>query len=153
MVSLRIIAQIVMLGSMGAWLSCRNGVDVDEIRSNVQRHRAQWDDTGLTTYRFDFLRRCLCRGIQPVTIEVDHGVIVAVTNRDTGAQLPGDEFADYVTVEDLFDTIQDAIDQDPYSIEASFDPLLGYPTRIVIDPQRFVANDEITMTSAALEST
>jgi len=151
MLTTRTTARILSLLPLSLIAACGNAVDVDSLQDNVARHRALWDQAGVGSYRFDFLRSCLCQGIEPVTIEVTNDIIVSVINRNTEEILPTEEFTFYVTVDDLFDAVQDAIQQHVYSVEASFDPVLGYPTRILIDPGRFVSHDEVTMLTSSLQ--
>lgn len=47
-----------------------------------------------------------------------------------------------MTVQDGFDTIQRAIDEDAYDLDVTYDPVGGYPSKVSIDWEAMIADEE-----------
>jgi hypothetical protein len=64
---------------------------------------------------------------------------------DLELQEPRTEWQDgvYLTVLELFDTIQEAIDEQASEIKITYDDTLGYPTDVHIDYNRRFVDDDI----------
>lgn len=122
--------------------------------SEFERHRSQWSASGVRDYRFDFQKGCYCgqETVRPARIEVRDGVVVAVVYRDTGQ--PATEAAQrhFPSVDELFDQIEDAIRREAASLLVSYDPELGYPTRIEIDYEAGTADDELWIEAGGLDA-
>ena len=50
------------------------------------------------------------------------------------------------TIEELFNIIEDAIKCNADEMQISYDPTLGYPTRVAIDYEKILVDEEITYT-------
>ncbi len=50
------------------------------------------------------------------------------------------------TIEELFKIIEDAIKRNADEILITYDPTLGYPTRVAIDYLKILADEEMTYT-------
>ena len=48
----------------------------------------------------------------------------------------------YGTVEKQFAFIRAALREQPYRVEIEYDPVLGYPRRVYIDPKPYTADEE-----------
>jgi hypothetical protein len=105
--------------------------------------RARWAVEGGDSYDMSFNWQCFCvvDYVARVDLEVRGGAVTAGTVEDTGDALPADRLADYETVDELFDLIQDAIDQDAYEIRTSYDST-GYPDEVWIDYDAATADEE-----------
>lgn len=80
--------------------------------------------------------------IPAVTTTVRDGVIVSAVD-DNGIEKPhGGSFNAGLTVEAVFDLIEQEFDQGPFRIEVSYDPVTGRPTRVYSDPMEYAADDE-----------
>jgi hypothetical protein len=55
-----------------------------------------------------------------------------------------------LTVPDLFDLIQDALDRKAVLLAVRYDPIYGYPTRIDIDYSADAVDDEVSMSAREL---
>ncbi|MBD0319233.1 MAG: hypothetical protein ICV87_02800 [Gemmatimonadetes bacterium] len=93
----------------------------------------QWRAAALADYRFDFEQQCFCIEAQrqPVTVEVRGGRVSQVLARATGQPVSAAENVQWRTVDDLFRLIAEAR-ANGTELRASFDPRLGYPTRVEI---------------------
>ncbi len=120
----------------------------------LERNLALWRAQAIDSYTYDYQLHCFCGGpaIQPVTIEVREGEVVRVTSRDTGEPLDPEHLEDFPTVEELFETIRDALERDPFRFEAIYDPELGHPREVFVDFEEQVNDEERGFTAANLEA-
>lgn len=110
----------------------------------LEANRELWEAVGPASYVFDYHVVCYCPPeiTRAVMIEVEDDAVVAANYVDTGE--PVDPFVpeEFPTVDDLFDEIESALAGDPYSLEAVYDPELGYPTQVFIDFEENIADEE-----------
>lgn len=118
--------------------------DLTGLERELEANRELWESEGPASYVFDYRVVCYCPPeiTRAVTITVDDGEVVGATYVDSGE--PVDPFSpgDYPTVGDLFDEIESALAEDPYSIRAEYDPQLGYPTDVFVDFEENTADEE-----------
>ena len=108
--------------------------------------RARWEAAGPLDYTMYFQRQCLFCPVDivnPVELTVRDDLIEAVF--DLELQVPRTEWEAgvYLTVLELFDTVQDAIDLEASEIKITYDGTLGYPTDVHIDFNRRFVDDDI----------
>jgi hypothetical protein len=124
----------------------------DPVLNENDRNQDLWQSQKITDYRYvlrsvhiDLPRSDLDPHfpplpdeLPPLAIEVHNGAAISVKDAGTGkAALPyllGAERAGHMDV--LFNWVRDAASNKvsrPYAIEAEYDKLLGYPTRVVIE--------------------
>lgn len=125
------------------------GPAAEELEENLRTWRAR----GISSYTYAYRLNCFCGGpgIRPVEIEVRDGAVAAVRVLETGEP---EEFFDpeaFPTVEDLFQTIREALDRDPFRIRAEYDDLLGYPRDVFIDFEQNVIDEEFGFVTSDLE--
>ena len=119
--------------------------DSKDLQTDIDENRALWDGAAITDYSMRFQRLCVICPIDfliPVRITVRGDTVDTVTDLDSGAPVEGIAEGTFLTIDDLFLIIQDAIDQNASEIDARYDAVLGYPTDIDIDFSRSVFNDE-----------
>jgi len=51
-----------------------------------------------------------------------------------------------LTIDGLFDKIQNALDRNAEQLDVTYDPVMGYPTSIAIDYRKQTSDDEISYT-------
>lgn len=103
--------------------------------------RQRWDDAGLEGYQMTLARLCFCPSPDytgPFEVRVAQSKVASVMLNGTG--VPADRG---VSVEALFELIEDAYKRGAESVSVSFDPALGYPTSIGIDYSMQMADEEI----------
>jgi len=103
-------------------------------RERLEANRAQWESQGVDSYEFVLRRLCFCAGgTSPARVIVRSGQRLSVTDVESGAPVP-EAFAQYyLTIDELFDFIADAIDRKAHEIDVTYDATFGFPTRIAID--------------------
>lgn len=122
---------------------------LEDERERLQQARAQWRSLGIADYRFTFQRSCFCAPSlrEPALVNVLRGDIVSVEDMAGAPQDPDL----YYTVEQLFEVIEDAIDQGAARLSVTYDPGLGYPTSAFIDRSEMIADEELGFEASRLE--
>jgi hypothetical protein len=120
----------------------------DALKAELDANRARWNAAGIRSYEYHYDRICFCPPASGV-VRVEDGQVVSA-RLDTGRELDASEAADFPTVDQLFDGIQSAIDQNYASIQVEFDPTVGYPTRISIVTAFFITDAGVTETAGDL---
>lgn len=122
---------------------------------NLERNLERWRDQGIDSYTYDYQLHCFCGGpaVQPVTIEVRDGEVVQVTFRETGEPVDPETVGEFPAVEDLFETIRGALSQEPFRLDVTYHPALGYPEELFVDFEEHVDDEERGFTAANLQQT
>ena len=110
---------------------------------DLREARERWEAAGLDDYTFDVRRVCFCASVEPIRVVVQDGEAVSHTVIATGEPVPAEERHLFPTVPGLFDFIEDAIEQRAHSIEATYDPGLGFPVQVFVDYKANVADEEL----------
>jgi hypothetical protein len=117
-------------------------------RGRMEESRERWQQQGITTYEMKQDNLCSCpkevRG--PALITVRDGVVVSRVLIEDELPVPPSAEASFGTVDDLFSRIEQALDQDFDLVMADYDPQLGYPRRIFLDPDDDAADDDLGIT-------
>ena len=135
-----VLAGVLLLGS----LACGDSTGPEMDRLGEQR--ALWEAQGLADYTYDVRRVCFCPFREGVRVTVVAGVVAGATDLATGEVLEPNEVQLYLTIDGLFDLIQDAYDRNAHEVQVEFDPSRGYPTRIYIDYSEMIADEELGFT-------
>ena len=121
-----------------------------EAQAELDTHRALWTSSRSNEYSFVLAPLCFCPQdlLDPVTVRVENGFLTVVTYVESGKAPEHDGYGRYVTIDDLFDTIQEAIDGKASQITATYDPEIGYPTDVRIDYDARIADEEYMFTAS-----
>jgi hypothetical protein len=123
-------------------------------RERLDDARKVWATQGWDSYTFVLQRLCFCGGgTEPGEVVVQSGVRVSVTSVQTGEPIPEAWQQYYLTVPELFDFIEDAIDREAHSIDVTYATGSGYPTHIAIDYVENVIDEEMAFQASALTPT
>ncbi len=112
--------------------------------------RRLWNAQALATYEVDFQRSCFCLERLPVRLSVQRGRIVRVVRKDNGAPLPREAWEPYLSVEQLFDYLDERARGGAYEVRVRFDARYGYPLDVWVDTDRQVADEELGFTLGGL---
>jgi hypothetical protein len=112
--------------------------------SVLQASLGRWSDAHVVSYRYRFRWNCYCTQdyVRMVDITVTRGVVVSVTDAQTGVPLSDQAAANYRTIDGLFDFVRGAVDGSVASVNGAFDPTLGYPSLVSVDYAANTADDE-----------
>ena len=118
--------------------------DSKGLQADLDESRALWDAAAISDYSIRSQRRCFFCGVTfiPVRITVRGDTIDTVTDLDTDDPVTEPAPGTFLTIDELFDVIQEAITQSASDINVRYDEVFGYPTDIDIDFSRSFRNDE-----------
>ena len=134
--------RITLVVALIATAACQSGTGPD-LRSAMAQ--ARWARHGPSSYRITVSRSCEClpEMTGPVIVTVGGGAIESRHYVSTGAVVPSTYAALFPSVNGLFEIIEAARREDPARLDVAYDPTYGYPTRISIDYDVVMADDEI----------
>lgn len=120
-----------------------------EAQARLTAAKRLWQSQALSDYSYVLSRGCFCvlEYREPANVTVRGGKVASAASVATGD--PRDP-AWYQTVDDLFESIQRAIDDDAVVIEARYDAARGYPISVYIDIDHRIADEEISYQAKAL---
>ena len=135
-------------------LACNNAEpDPALARAQVEldRHRSLWEQTRPNTYTYEYNVVCECSDNLGGTVKV------TITNGDVESAAYADPRATpwlsgvnrYLTMDSLFDVIQDAITGEADQLIVSYNSEFGYPANIAIDYNVNAMDDEYYLTATA----
>ena len=109
--------------------------------------REQFSETMHGSYRFTWRRSCECstESTTPIRITVQQGNIISAINLETNQPVASDTLGALQTIEGVFDTIEDAYNENAASINVSYDPTTNYPISVGIDYDLGIADEEFSL--------
>ena len=112
----------------------------------LQFARHRWAQQHPASYSLTVANWCYClpASTGPVVVVVRAGQVESRHYVSSGDPVPSAYAEHFPTVEGLFTRIDDALSRHPATLEVDYDPNLGYPTRIAIDFDLRMADDEVT---------
>lgn len=118
------------------------------LQEQLDEARAKWSATrfansGNYIYRFNWQCFCIQDFVAEVIVHVEDWEVTRIIREEDGEPVDEQFEDDFVTVETLFDRLQDAIDENATSINATFDADTGLPTQVFIDYQAMIADEEM----------
>jgi hypothetical protein len=117
------------------------------VQTELAENRAKWSSLNIDDYSYQLHRTCFCLGDirRPVEITVVDGEISAMNYADNGKPVPENETINRLSVPDLFNVIEDAIDRNAERIDVEYDPATGIPKQIFIDYDAMIADEELSL--------
>ena len=112
---------------------------ISNVQNELDDGRELWNENAPSHYRYVQDEWAFADSVGPVRIEVQDGEIVSAVIVETGEPAPD---ARELTIEDLFDMVQDEIDQKPDDITVEYDAELGFPASVDVDPIENAMDDE-----------
>ncbi|MEH2249576.1 DUF6174 domain-containing protein [Nostoc sp.] len=125
-----------------------NNWNLKRLQKRLEFNRRFWNQRNISNYDYTLSNSCFCiadaRG--PVVIKVRNGQTISVISVDTGKPVNPEYFQKYNTIPKLFDVIKDAINRKAYSLNVWYSARFGYPTKIEIDYNSQIADEEKYLT-------
>ncbi|TQV72256.1 hypothetical protein FLL45_18735 [Aliikangiella marina] len=133
-----------------------NDLVEDNLNANSQdlyelylQNKAGWVELNATDYDFEFTIDCFCGIAGQYSVSVRNKNITTIFRNASGVFIEAELFAQFYTIDDLFEQIQLAFDQDR-QLSLGFDQTLYYPTLIIIDEDLIPVDGGYTMTTSNL---
>lgn len=112
--------------------------------------RQRWEAAQVSSYELRYQKVCECHREMPsdTIVTVEQGSIVGVRfDREDYLQevpVPPERYEWFRTVDDLFALVAGALERDAL-VRVSYEPELGYPTRIYIDYVQDLVGEEVEL--------
>ena len=132
-----------------ASVSCSDSMGPDRLRLDrlaLVEQRELWESQALRDYSFEVQRLCFCRVLKRVRVRVVDGAVAGAVDLVAGEELGGDEVRWYLSIDGLFDLLDNAYSQGAHSVEVDFHASRGYPTHLWIDYHENIADEELGFT-------
>jgi len=111
----------------------------DDLRDAVER----WNDAGVDDYAFTFHYSCYCDRYGDFQIVVEDDTVASAERIiEDGEEVDPWQQIPAMTIDEMFDRIDDALDQDPEDADVRLDDDLGYPIRVRFDFEENIADEE-----------
>jgi len=120
-------------------------LDPDSRLDELESHREQWRAANIQHYRMEFRASCFCgqEFTELVTVEVLEDTIRSVTIISTGLPVEHMQIDAWLTVEELFSAVEEAILHDADELQVTYDLELGYPEFVFIDREEMTIDEEV----------
>ncbi len=119
--------------------------DPESTEASILKNRARWERSGITNYAYEMAWQCFCPPwfTALVNVVVVQGQVAALELVDSamGPMIQAQER--YVTIDGLFDFLQDALDRDAFQIRAEYGSELGYPREVFVDYSELMVDEEL----------
>ena len=117
--------------------------------SEYDQNLKKWQVADIDHYRFDLFIGCFCpfRNVMPLTIEVQNGEVVSITQVD-GVVVATDDpsyelFISAASMDSLFTMLEADLNGDADEVLVTYDATYGFPTSISVDQIKEAVDDEI----------
>ena len=138
-----IVASVLHIAALTP-VSCSDSMGPDRLRLVEQREL--WESQALRDYSFEVQRLCFCPVRERVRVRVVDGAVAGAVDLVAGEELGGDEVRWYLSIDGLFDLLDDAYSQGAHRIEVDFHASQGHPTHLWIDYHENIADEELGFT-------
>ena len=117
---------------------------IPEDELNLQEQEKKWKKQGITDYEFTSQISCFCQSdyTLPKAIVVKNDEIQSIN----GVAYANLEYENHMTIDELFDYIEDRQNKNPVIENLEFDSVYGFPSYIYFDISEMIADDEIGYT-------
>jgi hypothetical protein len=134
-----------------ALTACTGGTSVPEKTPEeieLDGARTMFQQNMPADYSFHWRESCECtqETAAEMLITVTNGSISSAIYVETEQAVPAGVRSRLVTIDGVFDKIQDAIDEDAHAITIEYDTELGFPKSVAIDYDAQVADEELSLT-------
>ena len=125
--------------------------------SEYDQNLKKWQDADVAHYQFDLFIGCFCpfRDMMPLTIEVQNGEVVSITQQDGTVVTENDPsytyFVEVATVDRLFEELNSSLNGGADEVLVTYDATYGFPVTISIDQIKEAIDDEIAYQVANFE--
>ena len=115
-------------------------------------NKEKWQQSGIKNYVYTFQRSCFCTrdATREVLTQVKNGQAIESQFKDSGLPLPANLNFNSLSINDLFNTVETAIDKRVDIIKVKYNEKTGQPTSIYIDGKTGITDDEFSLIAKKL---
>lgn len=115
-----------------------------EAPESLGQAKALWGNKNITSYQITVQQTCFCPADlrQPVRVTVLDGKMVGVKGLEQPIQDKSQLTASRLTIDGLFEFIEQSTQRKVYKLNVDYDALYGFPRRIDYDGHEMMADDE-----------
>lgn len=119
-----------------------NSPEYLQLLGELEKNRQLWRSQKINRYQFTYQQQCFCvaPGNIPLKVAVKNDKITQVIDLKNNQMITNLGFPK--TIDQLFQILEKAIQSKADEISVTYDPKLGYPTKIAIDYQKILADEE-----------
>jgi len=128
------------------------GTNDDSVATVFETNQALWNSFDQVDYDFVTSRMCFCppEFTTAVELTVRDGQITSGEYVADSGLTNSVDLTNHKTIDDLFEIIASAIEQDAHRIEVTYNSEQGYPESIFIDHEEMMADEESIYTVSSL---
>ncbi len=117
----------------------------NDVEETFKRNYDLWLKHNIESYGVTFQRGCFCIPdvTLPARIVVEKGKKVQVNYIQSGRPVPTEYLDSFLTIEEIFKLLSEAIEQEAEIIKVSYDSQYGFPQELFIDYDRRIADEEV----------
>ena len=142
------VIQLVVLALLVSLVGCIHPVppvttgnpDQDALNKN----RALWQKAHLSTYTYTYKIMCFCSPEEDILVKVQYDNVVAASYSPSNNPVMPERMDELMTIEELFQVIQKAINDEVAQLDVTYNAQLGYPESVYIDVDERMADEERT---------
>lgn len=125
-----------------------DGSGAQQARQELESNRQKWNETRPDNYSFTLQRSGFLFGdvTQPVNLTINGNTITNAQFADgTAGEVPD---INQLTVDDLFNTIENALNNNAAEVNVTYNDATGLPESIFIDQSRLIADEEVFLSTS-----
>lgn len=128
------------------------GTDNSDLRAEFETNKQKWQNSRPDNYSYTVERSGFLgpEARKPIDVTVNGNTITNSQFSDGSAD-PVPNF-NQLTLDDLFNTVENAINSGAAEVRVEYDPQFGYPTSIFIDHDRRIADEEVFLSASNLQN-
>jgi hypothetical protein len=116
----------------------------NQFMETLNQNREKWNSFQIKAYSYSYRRTCECLPdkTREVVITVSDGEITEIKYSNSSEEVDENPQGFYKTISELYNLIEDAINENSHQISVTYDDQYGYPADIFIDYDNAVADEE-----------
>jgi len=107
---------------------------VNPVQAELNKNMELWRHSDLSNYTYTYKRNCFCPPEEAILITVTNGQVTAASYSPSDTPLPPERLNNIMTIDKLFQVIQEAITQQYDRLEVTYNATSGYPESIITNP-------------------
>ncbi len=120
----------------------------NDVKTTFEENYNLWLEHKIESYSIIFKRSCFCipKVTYPARVEVEQSGDVQITHATytkSGEPVPPEYLDSFLSIEETFELIGEAIKEKADIIRVSYDSQYGFPTEVFIDYSEIIADDEL----------